>query len=83
MRVHFKAPWRSGANHADMSADKFLARLCALVPPPGFHMTRYFGNFADWRRKIVRIKPTAATTSTQVAPARPARRPEPHPESPR
>ncbi len=39
VRVGFKAAWRSGAAHADMSADKFLARLCALVPPPGFHMT--------------------------------------------
>ena len=29
--------------HADMDIDKFLARLCALVPPPGFHMVRYFG----------------------------------------
>ncbi|WP_346660503.1 transposase zinc-binding domain-containing protein [Nannocystis sp. ILAH1] len=24
--------WRSGAAHADMRADRFLARLCALVP---------------------------------------------------
>ena len=26
-----------------MDAHQFLARLCALVPPPGFHMTRYYG----------------------------------------
>jgi hypothetical protein len=26
VRVDFKAAWRSGAAHADMSADKFLAR---------------------------------------------------------
>ena len=30
VRVHFKAAWRSGAAHAGMSADKFIARLCAL-----------------------------------------------------
>ena len=47
VRVHFKAPWRSGAAHADMTAAKFLARLCALVPPTGFHMTRYFGVLAS------------------------------------
>ena len=33
VRVHFKAPWRSSAAHADVTADKFLARLCALIPP--------------------------------------------------
>jgi len=30
-----------------MSPDKFLARLCGFVPPPGFHVTRYFGVFAN------------------------------------
>lgn len=28
VRVHFKVPWRSGAAHAAMTAEKFLARLC-------------------------------------------------------
>ncbi len=57
VRVLFKAAWRSGAAHADMSADKFLARLCALVPPPGFHMTRYFGVFANRHHLRPRIIP--------------------------
>ena len=57
VRVHFKAAWRSGAAHADMSADKFIARLCALVPPPGFHMTRYFGVFANRHHLRPRIIP--------------------------
>ena len=35
VRVSFKAPWRSGTAYADMDAQQFLARLCALVPPPG------------------------------------------------
>jgi hypothetical protein len=42
VRVHFKAPSKSGATYAQMSPDTFLARLCALVPPPSFNMTRYF-----------------------------------------
>ena len=57
VRVHFKAAWRSGAAHADMSADKFIARLCALVPPPGFHMTRYHGVFANRHHLRPRIIP--------------------------
>jgi len=50
VRVSFKAPWRSGTAHADMDAHQFLARLCALVPPPGFHMTRYNSVLAGHHR---------------------------------
>ncbi len=57
VRIHVKAPWRSGAAHADMSPDKFIARLCALVPPPGFHRTRYFGVFANRHHLRARIIP--------------------------
>ena len=64
VRVHFKAPWRSGAAHADMSADKFLARLCALVPPPGFHMTRYFGVFASRHHLRPRILPPSVVPAS-------------------
>ena len=32
-------------------------RLCALVPPPGFHMTRYFGVFANRHHLRPRIIP--------------------------
>jgi hypothetical protein len=47
VRVHFKAPSKSGATYPQMSPDTFLARLCALVPPPSFNMTRYFGVLAN------------------------------------
>ena len=57
VRVLFKAAWRSGAAHADMPPDKFLARLCALVPPPGFHQTRYYGVFANRHHLRPRIIP--------------------------
>ena len=60
MRVHFKAPWRSGAAHADITPDKFLARLCALVPPPHVHMKRYFGVFANRHHLRARIIPPSA-----------------------
>ncbi|MBK8261252.1 MAG: transposase [Nannocystis sp.] len=32
VRVLFKAPWRSGVAHADMTADKFLAQVPGLAP---------------------------------------------------
>ena len=52
-----------------MSTDKFLARLCALVPPPGFHMTRYFGVFANRHHLRPRIIPPSAlpTPGQQLA----------------
>ncbi|MBK8261908.1 MAG: transposase [Nannocystis sp.] len=70
VRVLFKAPWRSGVAHADMAADKFLARLCALVPPPGFHMLRYYGVFASHHHLRARIVPAAAAPpELQLVPA--------------
>jgi hypothetical protein len=60
VRVSFKAPWRSGTAHADMDAHQFIARLCALVPPPGFHMTRYYGVFASHHRLRERVIPKPA-----------------------
>lgn len=41
-----------------MDADKFLARLCALVPPPGFHMVRYFGVLASHHHLRPRVVPS-------------------------
>jgi len=52
--------WRSPAAHADIDAHQFLARLCALVPPPGFHMTRYYGVLASHHRLCEHVIPTLA-----------------------
>ena len=43
-----------------MDAHPFLARLCALVPPPGFHMTRYYGVFASHHRLREHVIPKPA-----------------------
>ena len=43
VRVHFKKPNRLGATYAQMSPHTFLARLCALVPPPRAHTVVYYG----------------------------------------
>jgi hypothetical protein len=63
VRVLFKAPWCSGAAHADMTPDKFLARLCALVPPPVFHQTRYYGVFANRHHLRPRIIPPSVVAA--------------------
>ncbi len=43
VRVHFKKPRRSGATYAQMRPETFVARLCALVPPPRKHTVLYYG----------------------------------------
>ena len=39
----FKKPWRDGTHAVVLSPQDFIARLCALVPPPRFHLLRYLG----------------------------------------
>ncbi len=69
VRVSFEAPWRSGTAHADIDAHQFLARIFALVPPPGFHMTRDYGVFANHHRLREQVipKPSAPPTPPQLA----------------
>lgn len=59
VRILFKAPWRNGVAHADLMPDTFLARLSALVPPPGFHQIRFYGVFANRHHLRARILPVA------------------------
>lgn len=38
-----KKAWRDGTVAVDLEPFDLLARLCATVPPPRFHMVRYHG----------------------------------------
>jgi hypothetical protein len=65
VRVHFKAPSKSGSTYAQMSPDAAVhfrptparARFCALVPPPSFNMTRYLGVLAGNHALRSRVVP--------------------------
>jgi hypothetical protein len=57
VRVHFKKPTRAGTTYAQMTPDTFLARLCALVPPPSAHTVRYYGVLAGHHALRSRITP--------------------------
>ncbi len=63
VRVYFKKPTRAGATYAQMTPDTFLARLCALVPPPGAHTVRYYGVLAGHHALRARIIPRAEEPS--------------------
>jgi len=59
VRVRFKAPTKAGATFASMSRDTFLGRLCALVPPPGVHMSRAYGVLASKHRLHCVVAPAS------------------------
>jgi hypothetical protein len=46
VRYRFKAAWKDGTHAVLLDPMDFIARLCALVPPPRFHMLRYHGVLA-------------------------------------
>ena len=43
----FRKPWRDGTRAVVLTPEDLLARLCAMVPPPRFHLTRYAGVLAS------------------------------------
>lgn len=43
VRYRFKKPWKDGTDAVLLDPLDFIARLCALIPPPRFHMIRYHG----------------------------------------
>lgn len=49
-----------------MTPDKFLAQLCALVPPPGFHMTHYYGVLPSHHHLRDRIIPPSAIPAIEL-----------------
>ncbi len=57
---------RTGATFIDMSRDRFLARLGALVPPPRVHMVRAYGILA---RVFAPCSPTTLPARTARAPS--------------
>ena len=54
-RVRLHMPRK--ASFVDMSPQTFLAKLAGLVPPPGFHMIRYYGVLANRHHLRAHIVP--------------------------
>jgi len=46
VRYEFRGPWKDGTRGILLAPLDFIARLCALVPPPRFHTVRYHGLFS-------------------------------------
>ena len=66
-----KKPWRDGTRALVFEPLDLIARLCAMVPPPGFHMIRFHGVLAGHaadRAEVVPV-PSEATSVTAIAAA--------------
>jgi hypothetical protein len=56
VQLALKTAWSDGTRAVVLSPLDLLSRLCAQVPPPGFHLTRYAGvlsSHARWRAEVV------------------------------
>lgn len=67
----FKKPWKDGSLGLVLQPEDLLVRLCAAVPPPRFHMVRYYGvlsSHSSSRSRVVPELPQHATCH-RLAPA--------------
>ena len=66
-----KKAWKDGTHAVVLSPQDFIARLCALVPPPRFHLMRYLGVLAghsSLRAEVVPKKRAALLELPQQLP---------------
>jgi hypothetical protein len=70
VRYDMKRVWADGTSAIVLDPLDFIARLCALVPPPYFHMVRFNGLLApncSLRGQVVpAVAPTTAASNTQL-----------------
>ena len=61
VELTLKSPWRDGTRAVVMSPHDLCARLVAAIPPPGFHLVRYFGVLSSHAKLRAEIVPTPHT----------------------
>ena len=79
VEMTLRRPARDGATAVVFRPRDFLARLCAILPPPWFNQVRYHGVFAAhaaWRADVVPKAPKVARLA-QAGPVAPLA-PKPH-----
>lgn len=61
LELSFKKPWRDGTRALVLEPHDLITRLVAAVPPPRFHLLRYFGvlsSHSSHRSRVVPDPPT-------------------------
>jgi hypothetical protein len=74
IEYQLKRTWSGGVTSVVFEPLTFIARLVALLPPPGFHLRRFYGVFAPnhpMRARVVPAPPDPRRTKRPVAPRRP------------
>src|SRR5439155_15939075 len=74
VRYELKKPWRDGTRFVLFEPHDLIARLCAMVPPPWFHMIRFHGVLAPnakLRKQVVASARPSASAALPKSPEAP------------
>lgn len=63
-----KKPWSDGTHALIFEPLDLIARLCAMVPPPGFHMIRFHGALSSHARLRSEVVPKPPADSLATPP---------------
>jgi Putative transposase/Transposase zinc-binding domain len=66
--LEFKKAWKDGTCGLVLQPEELLVRLCAAVPPPRFHMLRYFGVLSSHSAYRARVVPEGSEDTTAHRP---------------
>jgi hypothetical protein len=72
VRYEMKKPWRDGTRFVIFDPDDLIARLCAMVPPPWFHMIRFHGVLAPNATLRKQVVSCARLSAGALSPKQPA-----------
>lgn len=64
----FKSVWKDGTRALVLEGQDLIARLVAAVPPPRFHLVRYFGVLSSHSSRRSEVVPTPPDDPTTHAP---------------
>jgi hypothetical protein len=68
LELAFKRPWKDGTRAVVLEPDDLMVRLVAAVPPPRWHLLRYFGVLSSHSSRRKEVVPESPADPTAHAP---------------
>jgi hypothetical protein len=68
LELSFKRPWKDGTRAVVLEPDDLMVRLVAAVPPPRWHLLRYFGLLSSHSSRRKEVVPESPADPTAHAP---------------